>query len=477
MEAEDNTLAKTGDELERFLEVLEKEIERAAQGKAQSDTAPDSVDTAVSHLLQHVSTLSIEQPVSLEASTEERHSSSQDKLPEVPAESENVAPGFEPQIATLEELERLDGARSAACAPAHPTDGADADSLQPPIRQESDLSVAGGSSIQDPPAAETVATAPDHPGPRTHMGPARTAEPFPSNAKLRSIRTGRQRWFWIFTVLAVAAVIASALYVSFRRRSVARLTETPAVASEASRPTKGTGAITPQPVQDKASSSSSGLAARTDSGTSAPKPAQPRRLVVARTASNPASHQTDTALSLPVPNSSTVAEVPTVEDASRIGDARTQPAPENRVVTESEKPAPRQPAQTTALEIDVSPSPDQSSVAILPSEGAENLGPAGSKDIPAAPVVTTTSPPVPIAKVPPVYPEVAKRMNISGKVELHVRVDERGRVIQVMPLSGPAVLYSASIEAVRKWRFKPALLDGVAVPGEGKIAVVFNETK
>jgi TonB family protein len=59
-------------------------------------------------------------------------------------------------------------------------------------------------------------------------------------------------------------------------------------------------------------------------------------------------------------------------------------------------------------------------------------------------------------RVPPVYPEIAKRMRITGIVKLDATVDADGKVIDVKTISGFHVLSVAAEEAVRKWRFAPA---------------------
>ena len=58
-------------------------------------------------------------------------------------------------------------------------------------------------------------------------------------------------------------------------------------------------------------------------------------------------------------------------------------------------------------------------------------------------------------RVPPAYPEIAKRMRISGIVRLAVTVDPEGKVTDVKPLSGNTMLSTAAAEAVRRWRFEP----------------------
>jgi TonB family protein len=55
--------------------------------------------------------------------------------------------------------------------------------------------------------------------------------------------------------------------------------------------------------------------------------------------------------------------------------------------------------------------------------------------------------------VPPVYPEIAKRMHITGEVELQVTVDPQGKVKDVKPVSGNHVLSSAAEDAVRQWKY------------------------
>jgi TonB family protein len=57
------------------------------------------------------------------------------------------------------------------------------------------------------------------------------------------------------------------------------------------------------------------------------------------------------------------------------------------------------------------------------------------------------------SRVAPVYPEIAKRMRVSGVVRLEVTVDAEGRVLEVKPVSGNQMLSGAAQEAVKKWKF------------------------
>jgi TonB family protein len=68
-----------------------------------------------------------------------------------------------------------------------------------------------------------------------------------------------------------------------------------------------------------------------------------------------------------------------------------------------------------------------------------------------------------VAKVPAVYPEIAKRYHIRGVVKVEVVVREDGSVQSAKVLGGNAVLIDAATDAVRKWRFEAAPRETVEV--------------
>lgn len=59
-------------------------------------------------------------------------------------------------------------------------------------------------------------------------------------------------------------------------------------------------------------------------------------------------------------------------------------------------------------------------------------------------------------RVEPVYPELAKRNNISGSVRVELLVTTDGRVKDVKVLGGNPVLVQAVMAAVVKWKYEPA---------------------
>jgi TonB family protein len=58
-------------------------------------------------------------------------------------------------------------------------------------------------------------------------------------------------------------------------------------------------------------------------------------------------------------------------------------------------------------------------------------------------------------RVPPVYPEIAKRMRIAGVVHVEATVAADGSVTAVKAITGNKMLSGAAEEAVKHWKFVP----------------------
>ena len=67
------------------------------------------------------------------------------------------------------------------------------------------------------------------------------------------------------------------------------------------------------------------------------------------------------------------------------------------------------------------------------------------------------------SKVSPVYPDLARKMNITGTVKVQVTVAPNGTVKDAKVVGGHPVLASAALEAVKKWRFEPAPAESTGV--------------
>lgn len=60
------------------------------------------------------------------------------------------------------------------------------------------------------------------------------------------------------------------------------------------------------------------------------------------------------------------------------------------------------------------------------------------------------------SKVSPAYPELAKRMNVAGKVKIEVVITPDGRIKSTRVIGGHPLLVQACQDAVKEWKFVPA---------------------
>ncbi len=80
-----------------------------------------------------------------------------------------------------------------------------------------------------------------------------------------------------------------------------------------------------------------------------------------------------------------------------------------------------------------------------------------------------------LTKVQPVYPQKAKLDHVSGRVVLHAIIGRDGRVQALHLISTPdSDLAIAAITAVRKWTYKPYLLNGLPTEVDTTITVNFS---
>lgn len=97
---------------------------------------------------------------------------------------------------------------------------------------------------------------------------------------------------------------------------------------------------------------------------------------------------------------------------------------------------------------------------------------------PTAPAATVrgSDTPVPLSQPAPRYPPEVLRRNAGGTVRVRVTVAIDGGVdrLEVAESSGNRHLDRAAMEAVRRWRFQPAVRDGQAVVADVVVPIVFN---
>lgn len=82
-----------------------------------------------------------------------------------------------------------------------------------------------------------------------------------------------------------------------------------------------------------------------------------------------------------------------------------------------------------------------------------------------------------LKKLPPSYPEAAKKAGIQGKVLLNATIGKEGDVENLQIVSGHPQLVTAAIDAVKQWKYRPYLQDGVPVEVKTEITVHFTLAK
>jgi len=74
----------------------------------------------------------------------------------------------------------------------------------------------------------------------------------------------------------------------------------------------------------------------------------------------------------------------------------------------------------------------------------------------------------------PIYPEKARAAHVQGEVVLHAKIDTAGKTSEIRVLSGDDLLAPAAVEAVRQWKYKPMLVDGVPTETDTTITITFS---
>src|SRR5712692_4137976 len=79
-----------------------------------------------------------------------------------------------------------------------------------------------------------------------------------------------------------------------------------------------------------------------------------------------------------------------------------------------------------------------------------------------------------VHSVRPVYPDVARQAGIEGAVRLKAIIARDGSVQALKVISGEPALANAAVEAVRKWRYRPTVMEGKPVAVVTTVTVEFQ---
>jgi TonB family protein len=92
----------------------------------------------------------------------------------------------------------------------------------------------------------------------------------------------------------------------------------------------------------------------------------------------------------------------------------------------------------------------------------------------ALPVGGDVKPAHMLSSVSPVYPALAKNQHVEGDVRIDALIDVNGHVSAMKVVSGATLLHQAAMDALRQWKYQPAILDGKPVPMHLTVTIQFR---
>lgn len=130
------------------------------------------------------------------------------------------------------------------------------------------------------------------------------------------------------------------------------------------------------------------------------------------------------------------------------------------------------------------PTPDSPASGVSQSELPRIIEPAAPMPLPApdfppppeAQSLPEVDQPIAVIRPAPRYPNEALRRNVGGTVRVQVLVAADGSVdrLELAESSGDRFLDRAALEAVRRWRFQPAVRNGQPVAASVIVPLEFN---
>jgi protein TonB len=79
-----------------------------------------------------------------------------------------------------------------------------------------------------------------------------------------------------------------------------------------------------------------------------------------------------------------------------------------------------------------------------------------------------------IASAVPVYPMGAKQAGVEGDVVVNTTIDKNGNVVGMKVISGPALLRQAALDALRRWKYEPSMLNSQPIAVQMQVTIKFR---
>jgi protein TonB len=170
---------------------------------------------------------------------------------------------------------------------------------------------------------------------------------------------------------------------------------------------------------------------------------------------------------------------PSVESTKQLSKIQ-KTAPELKPITPEQKPAQTtvtsQPVRTQAQPAQ---QPSSQPVVNTPTTQPAQQQTKAAESTPAPmPFVAIESQPELLHREAAVYPEIAKKMGLQGRVTVEVTIDAQGKPIQAKVIKSASDIFNeAAIEAVMKYSFKPAMMSTGPVTAKIMIPIDFRMTR
>ena len=78
------------------------------------------------------------------------------------------------------------------------------------------------------------------------------------------------------------------------------------------------------------------------------------------------------------------------------------------------------------------------------------------------------------SQIEPVYPMIARRARVQGRVTLRAVISAQGTVESLQVIDGHPMLVSSALDAVKQWHYRPYMLSGQPVEVETTVFVNFH---